>query len=161
MGTTDGTTKKNNKLNLFLLLLLAFLFIAVYTVLLQKNYSNSTLKESVEHDKWSSDMVHRAVLNLFTKDDFTKINDYEDMKTERYKTLQSRLNDLRLLRSVRYLYTAKRAEDGELVYLIDGLDYGASDFAYPGTAIEDEMIPYINAALSGETIYSPEIVDTT
>lgn len=161
MGTTDGTIKKNNKLNLFLLLLLAFLFIAVYTVLLQRNYSNSTLMESVEHDKWSSDMVHRAVLNLFTKDDFTGINGYEDMKTERYKTLQSKLNELRLLRSVRYLYTAKRAENGELVYLIDGLDYGASDFAYPGTAIEDEMIPYIDAALSGETIYSQEIVDTT
>ena len=32
---------------------------------------------------------------------------------------------------------------------------------YPGTYIEEEMIPYIESALSGETIYSQEIVDTT
>ncbi len=161
MGTTDKKIKNSNKLNLFLLLLLAFLFIVVYTFLLQKNYSNSTLMESVEHDRWSSDMIHTAVSNLFTKEDFTNINDYEDMDTERYKTLQARLNDLRILRSVRYLYTAKRANDGTLVYLIDGLDYDAEDFAYPGTAIEDEMIPYIDSALAGKTTYSQEIVDTT
>ena len=45
--------------------------------------------------------------------------------------------------------------------LVDGLDLGASDFAYPGTSIEKEMIPYINQALSGKTIYSQKIIDTT
>ena len=44
---------------------------------------------------------------------------------------------------------------------VKGLDLGADDFAYPGTYIEEEMIPYIESALSGETIYSQEIVDTT
>ena len=54
------------------------------------------------------------------------------------------------------LYTS-----GNLIYLVDGLDLGASDFAYPGTSIEKEMIPYINQALSGKTIYSQKIIDTT
>ena len=48
-----------------------------------------------------------------------------------------------------------------MVYLVDGLDLDAEDFAYPGTYIEDEMVPYLEAALSGETIYSQKIVDTT
>ena len=61
----------------------------------------------------------------------------------------------------RYLYTAKRNSEGKLIYLVDGLDLDTSDFAYPGTYIEDEMIPYINSALSGKTIYSQEIIDTT
>ena len=52
-------------------------------------------------------------------------------------------------------------KDGNLIYLVDGLDLGASDFAYPGTSIEKEMIPYINQALSGKTIYSQKIIDTT
>ena len=64
-----------------------------------------------------------------------------------------------MLRSVRYLYTAKRNDEGKLVYHIDGLNLSAEDFAYPGTLIEDEMIPYIETALSGETVYSQEIMD--
>ena len=31
-------------------------------------------------------------------------------------------NELRILNSTRYLYTAKRGNDGKLIYLIDGLD---------------------------------------
>ena len=37
----------------------------------------------------------------------------------------------------------------------------AEDFAVPGCLIEDEMIPYIERALAGETVYSNDIVDTT
>ena len=83
------------------------------------------------------------------------------MKLERYQELQKSLNELRSLNSTRYLYTAKRDADGRLIYLVDGLDLLAEDFAYPGTYIEEEMIPYISAALDGETIYSQEIMDTT
>ena len=83
------------------------------------------------------------------------------MSSERYQTLQTTLNQIRSLNSTRYLYTAKRNSEGKLIYLGDGLDLDTSDFAYPGTYIEDEMIPYINSALSGKTIYSQEIIDTT
>lgn len=83
------------------------------------------------------------------------------METARYQELQQELNELRRLNSTRYLYTAKRGDDGRLIYLIDGLDLDAEDFAYPGTYIEEEMIPYIDAAMNGQTIYSSEIVDTT
>lgn len=83
------------------------------------------------------------------------------MDSEAYQSHQRELNGLRSLNSTRYLYTAKRGADGKPIYVIDGLDLGAEDFAYPGTYIEEEMIPYIEAALSGETIFSKEIVDTT
>ena len=83
------------------------------------------------------------------------------MSSEQYQTLQTTLNQIRSLNSTRYLYTAKRNSEGKLIYLVDGLDLDTSDFAYPGTYIEDEMIPYINSALSGKTIYSQETIDTT
>lgn len=83
------------------------------------------------------------------------------MSSERYQTLQTTLNQIRSLNSTRYLYTAKRNSEGKLIYLVDGLDLDTSDFAYPGTYIEDEMIPYINSTLSGKTIYSQETIDTT
>lgn len=50
---------------------------------------------------------------------------------------------------------------GKPIYLIDGLDLEAPDFAYPGTYLEEEMVPYLEAALSGKTIHSQKIIDTT
>lgn len=61
---------------------------------------------------------------------------------------------------MRYLYTAKRNSEGIPVYLVDGLDLGAEDFAYPGTVIEEEIIPCLESALSGTPSYSRDIVDT-
>ncbi len=143
------------------MLLCTVLFISVYTYILQTNNSNYTLEAAVERNSECADAIHRMVNNLLTRDDFTDINALEDMQSDRYKELQSYLNELRTLNSTRYLYTAKRDADGRLVYLIDGLDLGAEDFAYPGTYIEEEMIPYLEAALSGETVYSQQIIDTT
>ncbi len=156
---------KNNKtiliLNMTVLFLLTVFFIAVYTYILQNNNSSNTLEAAVERNSECADAIHRMVNNLLTRDDFTNIDSMEDMQTDRYQELQSYLNVLRTLNSTRYLYTAKRDADGRLVYLIDGLDLEAEDFAYPGTYIEEEMIPYLEAALSGETVYSQEIIDTT
>lgn len=65
------------------------------------------------------------------------------------------------MNSTRYIYTATRNEEGKLIYVVDGLDSDAGDVRHPGDYIEDEMIPYIERALSGENVYSQDIVDTT
>ncbi len=141
--------------------LIILLFIAAYTYVLQSNYRDATLDAAVERNIACSDAVHEILSSKLVTKDFTLVNDIQDMMTPRYRLLQLSLNELRRLNSTRYLYTAKRTKDGQLVYLVDGLDYTAEDFAYPGTPIEDEMVPYLETALSGETVYSQEIMDTT
>lgn len=153
--------KKSHYFNVLLLFLMAVFFITIYTLILQKNYSSNTLEAEVDRDIACSDAIHKLVSDKFTREDFTQINTTEDMSSRRYKELQASLNEIRSLNSTRYLYTAKRNAEGKLIYLVDGLDLSAEDFAYPGTYIEEEMIPYINSALSGETVYSQEIMDTT
>lgn len=159
--TSSGPKQLHHLSNYIFLFLLAVFLIAVYTFLLQKSYSTSTLEANVDQNITCSDAIHKLVSNTFTRDDFTDINTVDNMSSERYQTLQTTLNQIRSLNSTRYLYTAKRNSEGKLIYLVDGLDLDTSDFAYPGTYIEDEMIPYINSALSGKTIYSQEIIDTT
>ena len=154
-------SKYRMALNLTVVVLIVILLFSAYTYVLQKSYSNSIVDNAVTRDKECSDAIRTLVSNKFTREDFNSITDKEDMNTKRYKELQQILNERMTLNSTRYLYTAGKNEDGKLVYLVDGLDVDASDFAYPGTYIEDEMIPYIDAALSGETIYSQDIVDTT
>lgn len=159
--TSSGPKQIHHLSNYIFLFLLAVFLIAVYTFLLQKSYSTSTLEANVDQNITCSDAIHKLVSNTFTRDGFTDINTVDNMSSERYQTLQTTLNQIRSLNSTRYLYTAKRNSEGKLIYLVDGLDLDTSDFAYPGTYIEDEMIPYINSALSGKTIYSQEIIDTT
>ena len=159
--TSSGPKQIHHLSNYIFLFLLAVFLIAVYTFLLQKSYSTITLEANVDQNITCSDAIHKLVSNTFTRDDFTDINTVDNMSSERYQTLQTTLNQIRSLNSTRYLYTAKRNSEGKLIYLVDGLDLDTSDFAYPGTYIEDEMIPYINSALSGKTIYSQEIIDTT
>ena len=48
-----------------------------------------------------------------------------------------------------------------MIYVVDGLDPSAGDVRHPGDPIEKEMVPYIEKALSGKTVYSQDIVDTT
>lgn len=152
---------KSVALNIAAVVLLVILIFSTYTFVLQKSYSDAVVENAQNRDIDCSDAIHTLVSNKFTRDDFHSIQSVEDMDTDRYRELQRILNELRTLNSTRYLYTAGKDAEGRLVYLIDGLDPDASDFAYPGTYIEDEMIPYIDAALSGETSYSQDIVDTT
>ena len=118
-------------LGLIVVFLVIVLFVTVYTFVLQLNYSNMAVDTAVAWDTRCADAIHRLVSNTFTRDDFENITTRSDMSTERYYELQSKLNELRSLNSTRYLYTAKRGADGRLIYLIDGLDLDADDFAYP------------------------------
>ena len=143
----------------FLFLLTVFL-VSAYTFILQRNYSENTLESAVEWNTQCADAIHKLVLQKLTGEDYKNISTIADMQSERYQRLQKELSELRKLNPTRYLYTAKMGADGRPIYLIDGLDLDAKDFAYPGTYIEKEMVPYIEAALAGETVYSQEIVDT-
>lgn len=147
--------------DIFMVLLIVVFFVSLYTFILQRGYGQAALEDAVNRDIKCSDAIHRLVSDSFNEEDFSSMNDISDMETERYKTLQKQLNELRSLNSTRYLYTANRDSEGRLIYQIDGLDLDADDFAYPGTYIEEEMIPYIAKALSGETVYSQDIMDTT
>lgn len=159
-----GGQKKHGRYSIYTLVFIVFasiLFISAYTFILQKMHGDSILENAVSQNSARTDAMQKGVSGFITREDFTDINSVEDMDTELYKSLQSRLNQIRNMNSTRYFYTAKRGSDGRLIYLVDGLDLDADDFAYPGTYIEDEMIPYIDTALSGETVYSQEIMDTT
>lgn len=162
-GNSGGQKKqgRNSIYSLIFIVLISVMFISGYTYVLQKIHGDSIIENAVEQNSARTDAMQKGVSGFITREDFTDINSAEDMDTELYKTLQTNLNQIRSMNSTRYFYTAKRGSDGRLIYLVDGLDFGADDFAYPGTYIEDEMIPFIETALSGETVYSQEIIDTT
>ena len=168
--TQEETSLKKNKRfvklkisgNIFVLMGLAIILtIAAYTFILQSAYTKTALETEIARDAMSADAVHKLVDEKIGREDFSHIKDRSDEDTQFYKDISSYLNEIRTLNSTRYIYTATRNEEGKLIYVVDGLDSDAGDVRHPGDYIEDEMIPYIERALSGENVYSQDIVDTT
>lgn len=137
------------------------LAIAAYTFILQSAYTKTALETEISRDRASADAVHKLVDGKIGWEDFSQIKDRSDEETQFYKDISCYLNEIRTLNSTRYIYIATRDEEGKLIYVVDGLDPDAGDVRHPGDYIEDEMIPYIERALSGENVYSQAIVDTT
>ena len=141
--------------------LLIIFVIALYTFILQSSYTKTALETEITRDTASADAVHKLVDGRIGKEDFDQIKDRSDEKEQLYKNISSYFNEIRTLNSTRYIYTAKKNEEGKLVYMVDGLDPDADDIRHPGDYIEEEMVPYIDRALSGENVYSHDIIDTT
>ena len=141
--------------------LLIILVIASYTYILQSSYTKTALETEITRDTVSADAVHKLVDGRIGKEDFDQIKDQSDEKKQLYKDISSYFNEIRTLNSTRYIYTAKKNEEGKLVYVVDGLNPDADDVRHPGDYIEEEMVPYIDRAISGENVYSQDIIDTT
>lgn len=141
--------------------LLIILLIASYTYILQSYYTKTTLETEITRDTASADAVHKLVNGKIGKEDFDQIKDPSDEKKQLYKDISSYFNEIRTLNSTRYIYTATKNEEGKLVYVVDGLNPDADDVRHPGDYIEEEMVPYIDRAISGENVYSQDIIDTT
>lgn len=141
--------------------LLIIFVIALYTFILQSSYTKTALETEITRDTASADAVHKLVDGSIGKEDFDQIKDQSDEKKQLYKDISSYFNEIRTLNSTRYIYTAQKNEEGKLVYVVDGLDPEADDVRHPGDYIEEEMVPYIDRAISGENVYSQDIIDTT
>lgn len=141
--------------------LLIILVITSYTYILQSSYTKTALETEITRDTASADAVHKLVNRRIGKEDFDQIKDQSDEKKQLYKDISSYFNEIRTLNSTRYIYTATKNEEGKLVYVVDGLDPDADDVRHPGDYIEEEMVPYIDRAISGENVYSQDIIDTT
>ena len=141
--------------------LLMIFVIALYTFILQSSYTKTALETEITRDTASADAVHKLVDGRISKEDFDQIKDQSDEKKQLYKDISSYFNEIRTLNSTRYIYTATKNEEGKLVYVVDGLDPDADDVRHPGDYIEEEMVPYIDRAISGENVYSQDIIDTT
>ena len=122
--------------------------IASYTYILQSSYTKTALETEITRDTASADAVHKLVDGRIGKEDFDQIKDQSDEKKQLYKDISSYFNEIRTLNSTRYIYTAKKNEEGKLVYVVDGLDPDADDVSHTGALIEVAKVPLIDRAIA-------------
>lgn len=118
-----------------------------------------------------NDMIHGLqdrVMSIYnylessvTAASFEEINSREDEDSLIYQETKKLLKSVKDTTGVLYLYTAKQAEDGTYIYLVDGLPSANADFRNVGDPIEPEIIPDIKRALLGEPILPDKIKNTS
>lgn len=78
-----------------------------------------------------------------------------------YKNSQALLDQIRQIANVRYLFTAKRNDEGKIIYIIDGLQPESPDFRHIGDLVEDEILPELNQCFAGKKVDDDRILDTS
>lgn len=104
--------------------------------------------------------IHDFIADNIDKRTFIDINTSEDIDTKLYKEAHAIFKNAQDMTGVMYLYSGKRTEEGELVYVVDCIDPAAEDFRHPGDPIESEIIPEMERALGGEAVMPHKIKNT-
>ena len=144
-----------------IVVLAAALAVTAYTAILSNVLSDSVLQYEVKENTERADALYGEMDKTLTLSAFTGIDSEADMDTENYTMVQSFLSESRRLTDSSNMYTAKKNTDGNLVYVVDGLDRSHSNFHVPGTAVDSEISPYLERAYNGENVYSQDIVSTS
>lgn len=97
-------------------------------------------------------------LNIAT---FETIESHDDINKKEYREMHDIFSAVKKCTDVMYLYTAKKNDENEYIYIIDCLDPDSNDYRYPGDLIEEEIYQDMDRALSGEEVYPDNIVHTS
>lgn len=130
--------------------------LAIFYVNYQITYTNI-----IETLQTRTDAIYNSLDSIFDSSLFDKINTKEDKQTEIYQEYQQKLLEMRTVSNVRYLYTAKKNDQGEYIYLIDGLPLDSADFRNPGDLIEEDIHENIESVYHGKIVLPDEIIDTS
>lgn len=121
-----------------------------------RQYHNLTI-ELLKEDAFT---VHRYAEEIIDPSSFSDLNTIEDEVKPIYMDAHLALNNIRHIANIRYLYTAKLNDNGEYIYVIDGLDPtpDPDDFRHVGDLIEDEIIPELEKCLNNEVVLSDDFL---
>lgn len=150
-----GLSRVDVQVCIIVAVVVALSFLCVYAF----NYS-VTYHEMIETLRERSDSIEGYVDDALDTATFTGIDAAEDMEDESYRAMKEAFKAVRESTGVRYLYTAKRDDEGGFVYVVDGLPHESEDFREPGAPIEEEIVPDMERALAGEVVYPADIKDT-
>lgn len=130
------------------------------TLLISWIYSSFTLEASMLALKDRTKAIYKSMESQIPPSTFVDINTREDMEKSLYIDSKDTFLSIKETAGVLYLYTAKQSENGEFIYVIDGLNV-TEDFRVPGDPIEPEILDEMQRALNGEHVYPEEIKNTS
>ncbi len=147
------------KFELRVILIIVFIALSLglsFYFLIYTQFNNLILRNLMN----DANVVYRYAEEIIDENSFKELNTIEDEKKDIYIDTYKQMNQIRRIANIRYLYTAKKSAEGELIYVIDGLDRDAEDIRHVGMPIEEEIIPSLEKCLNGETVMGNQILNT-
>lgn len=119
-----------------------------------------TYKDTLKSLNDQVESIYSYIDPFLDADTFSNISVREDFHNPDYAKVHDIFRRVKEVTGVMYLYTAKENENGEFIYVIDGLNPDNPSFRYPGDPIEREIYPDMKRALGGEKVLPDKIKDT-
>lgn len=119
-----------------------------------------TYKDMIDSLRERVTSIYTYVEDSLDKQAFYNINTLDDFNGDLYMQTHDNLDAVRKATGVRYLYTAKKNDAGELIYVVDGLPLDSHDFRYPGDLIESEIQADLINALHDNDVFPNDILAT-
>ena len=146
------------ELKILILVIVAIAITTASLISIFNYYRNMELKQITI---MRTDSIFSLLLERIPPESLITISKNNSADSTLYNSVQTDLNDVRRITSVRYLYTAKRTDEGNAIYVVDGLPDTDDDFRPYGSPIEDEILPMLNNCLDGNIVHGTEIIDTS
>jgi methyl-accepting chemotaxis protein len=96
--------------------------------------------------------ITRSVAQIIDGDKLQELKTPADMETDYYKQLRDEFIKIRKETGLKFLYTMARKEDGSVVYIMDGSDYGSEDESFIGD-VETDVSYKMLQSLDGKEDY--------
>ncbi len=100
--------------------------------------------------------VATKAVEIINPEDFKELQSIEDEKTDEYDSLREDLNSIKELTGARYLYTMRKNDSGDFVYVVDGAEY--EDVSNIGDV--EEFDEGYEVAYNGKNYIADDIVKT-
>lgn len=128
---------------------------AIFTIMY-----NTFFKLMADDVRTRTTNVNYYAQKWITQEAFTMLHTSQDEQSTTYLGAQNQLNRIRQIANVRYLFTAKRNDEGKIVYVVDGLPPQSEDFRHIGDLVEPEILDDLNMCLDGKQVNIDKIMNT-
>ncbi len=142
------------KIILVLLFSMGALALVLFLIIHTQYYSLA-----IKNRKDNARVIYHYIEEIIDKNTFEDLNAINDENKEIYLDTYKKMNQIRRIANLRYLYTAKKNAQGEYVYILDGLDRQAEGFRHVGTPIEEEISPQLEKCLRGQEVLEDDILE--
>ncbi len=139
---------------------LVVIIVAICSTLTFSIVYSLTYRETLNVIKQNGQSIADFIDTNVNTDIFKEVKTSDDMQEAICEQAYALFNEAREISNAKYLYTATKNENGELIYHIDGLPKDDVDFRKVGDLIEPEFQESLLKALDNETVVPNEIMHT-
>ncbi len=145
----------DTQVTILIVIMVALSGCVIYTLVYSMSY-----KEMINMLSQNVNSLATHIDESLNMDVFSKVTTKEDMSEDIYTEAHIYLDKIRTISEIKYLYTATKNENGDLIYHIDGLPYDDPEFRNVGDLIESDFIEPLSKALQNNIVMPDDILET-